>query len=266
MTSMQGVHDFTLDARETSARFTGMKYIYGGTFDMGMAGIAEPVHKVTLSPFYIDSTEVTQADYKALIGSDPSQYANHPLNPVEEVTMFDIVLYCNERSKREGRDTVYTYTAKTGTPQIGLQNLDNFVIYYDRAGYRLPTEAEWEYACRAGSGTKFYWGDVPSLDYCWAQNNAGGHTNQVATKKANAWGLYDMIGNDWEYCTDLDTVYTSASQTDPVGAATGWRRQLRGGAWHEAYDHPWMYCANRHSEVPTCRDNNVGFRCVFPDM
>ena len=263
---LQGTHDFTLLARATGTRIDGMKYLMGGLFDMGQTGIAEPAHSVTLSPFYIDSTEVTQADYKAVLGVDPSQYANHPQNPVEEETWFDAVLYCNARGKKEVRDTVYSYTSISGTPGNGCQNLGGVTIHYDRAGYRLPTEAEWEYACRAGSRTNFYWGNNPDTGYCWTSDNSGWHSNIVATKRPNAWGLYDMSGNCWEWCGDLDGPYSSAAQTDPIGAASGTNRMLRGGAFHESWTDTRLYSAKRNPDTPTVRDNNVGFRCVFPDL
>ena len=130
--------------------------------------------------------------------------------------------------------------------------------------FRLPTEAEWEYACRAGTTTRFCYGDSDSGlgEYAWYSSNAGSKTHSVGQKRPNGWGLFDMHGNVWEWCEDWygKDYYPSSPQTDPQGPKTGDRRVLRGGSWNYS---PW-YCrsANRSWLVPTSADSSFGFRVV----
>ncbi|MBN2038156.1 MAG: formylglycine-generating enzyme family protein, partial [Chitinispirillaceae bacterium] len=192
----------------TGAR--GMKLITGGTFFMGSTNgysVELPVHSVTVSAFYMDTTEVTQADYRALMGVNPSYFTGDSLRPVEYITWFDAVLYCNARTKADGKDTVYSYTSVSGTPGDSCTALGGLAVDFAKSGYRLPTEAEWEYACRAGSTTDYYWGgsyppataaDTLAVDNnaVW-RHNSNFSTARVGTKLANAFGLYDMSGNVW---------------------------------------------------------------------
>ena len=189
-----------------------------------------PAHNVTLSyDYYMDSTEVTQDNYFVLLGINPSLFTGNVNRPVENCTWFDAVLYCNARSKRDGLDTVYTYTSIVGTRGNGTIALGGFGIDQSRIGYRLPTEAECEYACRAGNTTEYYWGrgypvathdDTLALDsnVVWNHNSPSG-TQPVATKKPNAFRLYDLIGNVAEWCNDWYGTYTATQQTDPTGPA-----------------------------------------------
>jgi formylglycine-generating enzyme required for sulfatase activity len=260
-----------------------MKYVPSDTFTMGQAnlyntvdghvlGDAYPVHKVTLSAFYIDSTEVTQADFLNLMSYYPSVNVNQPQYAIDGATWYDAVLYCNTRSKLGGLDTVYTFSSisKTGNAPNGIRttSLANCAIHYERTGYRLPTEAEWEYACRGGTRTSEYWGDAQDSAYIWATNNANGHTNQVAKKLPNAYKLYDMAGNVWEWTSTFTVQFTSDAQIDPVGPTTGTNGvQLRGAAWHEGYGDIQFYSACRHSErgLGGTSFNNVGFRVVLSE-
>ncbi|MBN2189148.1 MAG: SUMF1/EgtB/PvdO family nonheme iron enzyme, partial [Chitinispirillaceae bacterium] len=191
----------------------GMKLISGGTFSMGSMngyGDEQPVHSVTVSSFYMDTTEVTQAEYAGLMGTNPSAFssaAGWETRPVENLTWFDAVLYCNARSRSEGRDTVYSYVGINGIAGYGCSGLGSLAMDFAKNGYRLPTEAEWEYACRAGSATDYYWGgsyppataaDTLAMDnnaVWWHNSNFS--TARVGTKLANAFGLYDMSGNVW---------------------------------------------------------------------
>jgi len=237
---------------------------------------ATPVHRVTVSSFYMDTTDVTQASYQALMGVNPSYFdtgAMAPRKPVESMTWFDAVLYCNARSKHDGTDTVYSYTSVTGTPGNGCSGLGSLTISMSKSGYRLPTEAEWEYACRAGSTTDYYWGqsyppqtaaDTAQISaHAWWYNNTPYGTKPVATKPANAFGLYDMSGNVWQWCNDWYGSYSSGSQTDPMGAASGSYRVLRGGSWDCNYDLVILRSAYRGVNVPVNRENGgSGFRCV----
>jgi formylglycine-generating enzyme required for sulfatase activity len=276
---------------------SAMKLIPGGTFQMGSesqdvtcSGCSwgeQPVHSVTLSPFYMDTTEVTQGDFKSCMRVNPSNFQESPRNPVEMVTWYDAVLYCNARSKREGFDTVYQYTALLGQPRDGSEGegcrkLLGFKIDLSRNGYRLPTEAEWEYACRAGTTTEFFWGrnylsltdkDSLSIDsnavwfhslYVYRESKLFA-TLPVASKKPNAWGLYDMAGNVWEWCHDYNGEYSAEAQTDPAGPDTANSRILRGGSWCDhidSYNYRFLRSAFRSSDFPDSRTSFRGFRCV----
>lgn len=278
-----GVYNVALKNWPANARVLGMKYLPVDTFTMGQAGLnnsvdqaplgqAYPVHKVTLSAYYIDSTEVTEADFQDLMQYCPTANPGHVRYAIDAASWYDAALYCNARSKREKLDTMYSYTsaALSGTMPNAFHatNLAGCTIHYERAGYRMATEAEWEYACRGKTRTNTYWGTAPDSLYQWAGNNAGGHTNEVARKLPNAFKLYDMAGNVWEWCNDFTVQFTSAPQTDPVGPLTGTNGvQLRGAAWHENYGDVQFYSACRHAEsrLGGTFYNNVGFRVVLSE-
>lgn len=262
-----------------------MVSIPGGTFQMGSesqdiacSGCSwgeQPVHSVTLSAFNMDKTEVTQGDYKAIMGVNPSNFHDNPKKPVEMVTWFDAVLYCNARSKHDGLDTVYRFTTIFGKAGKGCRKLSDLKIDFTRNGYRLPTEAEWEYACRAGTTAEYYWGrnyqsltDEDSLTIdslvVWSHNSAIG-TQPVGSKKPNSWGLYDMAGNVWEWCNDHIGGYSVEAQTDPIGIDSANSRVLRGGSWCDQSDNfvfRFLRSAFRSSDFPDRGTSFRGFRCV----
>jgi formylglycine-generating enzyme len=175
-------------------------------------------------------TEVTQEQYEAVMGSNPSNFKGPDL-PVERVTWYEAVEYCNELSRQEGLDPCYSGS--------GASMLCDFTAN----GYRLPTEAEWEYACRAGTETDFHTGNMthsgsspldPALDRAgWYFGNSGSTTHPVGEKEPNAFGLYDMHGNVWEWCWDwyASDYYASSPAEDPRGPASGSDRVVRGGSW-----------------------------------
>lgn len=250
----------------------GMKAIPGGRFRMGEAGLSEPVHDVAISPFDLDSAPVTQGAYEALMGANPSHFRGDPLRPVETVTWFDAVLFCNARSKAESRDTVYAYSGVEGRPGNGCVTLRG--LRADRAarGYRLPTEAEYEYAARAGTTGEFFWGDTLDGDYLWYYANADGTTQPVARKRPNAFGLYDMNGNLWEWTGDWWAPYgTEAAEAaeparDPAGPDTGSYRVLRGGSWYTYAPYIVGSAFRYHLEsAPRLRPprDYYGFRCAM---
>jgi len=181
------------------------------------------------------------------------------------VSWGDAVLYCNARSKRDSLDSVYTYTSVSGTPGDGSE-LNGVFIDTSKKGYRLPTDAEWEYACRAGTTTEFYWGNDTTTtgDYTWYWSNSDSVTHNVATKIPNVTGLYDMAGNVWEWCNDFysATYYTISPSTNPGGPSTGTTRVVRGGG---RYNGPTgMKSANRDRGDLTYREKVLGFRVVLP--
>jgi len=236
----------------------GMKLIPAGTFQMGSTNgesDERPVHTVTVSSFYMDSTEVTQREYSRLMGTNPSNFSGDN-KPVEQVSWWDAIKYCNARSREAGLTPVYNETS-------GSCN-------FSANGYRLPTEAEWEYACRAGTTTKYYWGEstskstisqyanYDSTSYYFGESSSLYGTHAVATNRPNSFGLYDMSGNVWEWCNDWKGRYSSGSQTDPRGPTTGSRRVGRGGGW--SYGPVLLRSAFRNRYGPTDVCNDLGFR------
>ena len=249
----------------------GYVLIEGGTFTMGSPedephrwwGDQELQHEVTLTrDFYLSTTEVTQAQWVSVMGSNPSFFSGCDNCPVEKITWYDAVDYCNALSIQEGLTPVY--------------EVDGAEVAWDPSayGYRLPTEAEWEYACRAGTTTAFYNG--PGINYgpgCYADPNldeiawycenssgakAGKRTQEVGQKLPNAWGLYDMSGNDWEWCWDWFANYTEDPVTDPTGPESGSARVGRGGGYFH-YVGDCRSAARLHPR-PTYSDEGLGLR------
>ncbi len=226
----------------------GMVYIPGGTFMMGSpSGEANrssdegPQHKVTISPFYMGKYQVTQAQWEAVTGNNPSSFkgANRP---VESVSWEDAAEFCKNLSKKTGKT------------------------------YRLPTEAEWEYACRAGTTTPFYFGETITPDivnydgnYPYGSASKGTYrqqTTDVGNFSPNPFGLYDMHGNVWEWCLDIyaSDIYNRHQKTDPIYTDSGDYRVVRGGSWYSNA----QYCrsADRYGNTPAYRYTSIGFRFV----
>jgi formylglycine-generating enzyme required for sulfatase activity len=255
-----------------------MVSIPAGTFQMGDTNTAigaTPVHNVSLGAFTISQTLVTQKQYQAVMDTNPAYFDYGGTWPVDMVSWYDAALYCNALSKLAGKDTVYTFTSISGTPGAGCYGLGNININYTKNGYRLPTEAEWEYACRAGTTTDYYWGrnyppttsaDTLAIDSnaVWYHNSPDS-TQPVATKKPNAWGLYDMSGNLWEWCNDWYGSYSDSSQTNPTGATSGIFYVLRGGSWLSLYPANSLCSAYRgynYVDDLLLRNSDYGFRVV----
>ena len=206
-----------------------LKLIPAGEFQMGSTehDSEKPRHLVTISrPFYLGVYPVTQHEYMQMIKKNPSSFSGSDRLPVETVSWFEAVAFCNELSRKEGLKPFFA---------INGQSVE--VPEWNGPGYRLPTEAEWEYACRAGTTTRFSFGDdEKSLgEHAWYDKNSGTQTHPVGEKKPNPFGLYDMHGNVWEWCWDwFDASYynNDSSYVDPKGQKTGEARVLRGGSWH----------------------------------
>jgi formylglycine-generating enzyme required for sulfatase activity len=227
----------------------------GGTFTMGDEDeIDSPLHEVTVSAFYIDTHLVTQDQYKELMGKNPSRWKGDE-NPVEQIRWSDAVKYCNARSSAQGLDACY--------------DLNTWKCDFTANGYRLPTEAEWEYACRAGTTTAYFFGDDASKlkEYAWFKDNSRGKPRPVGQKPANPWGLYDMHGNVWEWCNDFYQVdyYPESPKENPRGPETGETKIVRGGAWKfsaESCRSGYRYNENP-GYVDACFGYDIyGFRCV----
>jgi formylglycine-generating enzyme required for sulfatase activity len=236
-----------------------MKDIPGGIFSMGEASIADTVHQVTVSAFAMQETPVTQEQYLAVMGVNPAYSVGDLTRPVETVSWYDAVLYCNALSNLSGLDTCYTYTSADAS---------DAVCDFAKQGYRLPTEAEWEYACRAGTTTTYWWGSDTtgfSQYVYYPTYNSGTTTTAVATTSPNAFGLYDMTGNGWKWCNDwFFMTYSSSAAFDPKGPATGSARVMRGGAWIGSFFvlENYYRSATRVPLAPSTRNEFCGFSCV----
>lgn len=230
-----------------------MLHLPAGGFRMGSTKFRDeqPVRLVKLThPFALSETEVTQAQYRTVMRENPSQFKDKPDSadrPVEQVSWLDAVRYCNKLSEREGLKPCYQIQGDE------VRWLDSRC-----AGYRLPTEAEWEYAARADQSYE-YAGSNDLDSVAWHGPNAQNETHPVATKNANSWFLHDLSGNVWEWVWDrYHDSYAGAEKLDPTGPQKGENRVVRGGSYFlEAGD---ARVANRDWSAPSDRFRNYGFR------
>lgn len=256
------------DIEDGFIRITGGSFLMGSPEDEAWRSDDETQHSVTVSDFYMSPYEVTQKEYEDAMGNNPSSFSGDDL-PVESVSWLDAVSYCNVRSQQEGLTPVYV--------------IDGQNVSWDRSadGYRLPTEAEWEYACRAGTTTPFYMENSPSAeeanyyghypygieDNYFSQSNLevkpGEYretTVAVESFSANPYGLYNMHGNVAEWTWDIYGAYPDGEQIDPIGADSGTRRVYRGGGWND-------FAKNMRSAYRAMMDQdkgsfNIGIRLV----
>ena len=221
-----------------------MKFVYisAGDFMMGTPNGApgkrsdEAYHKVVLTKgYYLATTEVTQVQWKQVMGDEPSRFHGDENRPVENVSWTDALAFCKK---------------------LGAM---------DKKTYRLPTEAEWEYACRAGSKEQYAGGDEKSVsEMAWFGKNADKTTHPIGKKNPNAWGLYDMQGNVMEWCSDRFAAYKDGEATDPnseVSPDERAPRVIRGGSWQRGMNE--MRSAHRFQTNPKKRDDEIGFRVVM---
>ena len=243
-----------VQSSRTITNSIGMKLVLipKGTFTMGSpieeegAENDEDQHQVTISnDYYLGMTEVTQGQYEKVMGTNPSHFqkrvirkSDSSMYPVETVSWEDAVEFCKRLSelpeeKKAGRV------------------------------YRLPTEAEWEYACRASSTTAYSFGAsaTPLGDYAWFRGNSDQQTHPVGEKQANAWGLYDMHGNVWEWCSDWYGDYPKGAVSDPIGPKASTGRVIRGGGWFNGTAD--CRSAIRDRPDPSLRDNRISFRVAL---
>lgn len=242
---VKGKAHYVRAVRGPAPLITDFHLVPAGSFTMGQDGgdaypYDGPAHDVTLTQsFYMAAHEVTQAQWEAIMGTNPSANSGCPDCPVENVSWDDVQAFITALCQREG--------VPAGT-------------------YRLPTEAEWEYACRAGTTTQYYWGNDPDVAYMWDGSNSNDQTHPVGQKLPNALGLYDMSGNVWEWCQDwydesnANGGYSGNPDTDPVGPATGALRIARGGCYNcTSRD---ARSAARGRTPPATRQATLGFRLV----
>jgi formylglycine-generating enzyme required for sulfatase activity len=294
------VSDGSLSASDTflltvnSAAPTGFALIPQGAFTMGdsLDGLSDaPTRTVTLDAFYMGKYEVTKAEWDEVrtwglsngytdLAAGSGKASNHP---VQTITWYDMVKWCNARSQKEGlTPAYYTNDAQTTIYKTGSVNVTNAQVKWSASGYRLPTEAEWEKAARGGlSGKRFPWGDTIShsqanydassgfsYDSSGSVNNyhptyATGsmpYTSPVGAFAANDYGLYDMAGNVWEWCWDWYGTYAAGSQTNPRGTTSGTERVFRGGSWVNFADS--CRVAGRNFSLPSITYFSLGFRVL----
>jgi formylglycine-generating enzyme required for sulfatase activity len=238
-----------------STNIEGMVWIPAGEFTMG-SPIDEAGRDMDEGPqtrmviphgFWMGKCEVTQGEFQAVMGTNPSNTRGDTNCPVEKVSWYDAMQYCAKRTQQE---------------KLSAKVPENYA-------YRLPTEAEWEYACRAGTATRFYYGDDKGEfrlgEYAWFIRNGDSMTHPVGTLKPNAWGLHDMHGNVWEWCFDRwQSILPGGSVTNLPVATEGSLRVARGGSW--LYESKACRSANRDDYSPSNRCSDVGFRVVLAPL
>jgi len=191
--------------------------------------------------FWLAAHEVTQGEYQTVMGKNPSKFQDNPSHPVERVGFYQAQDYCAAITRRE------TQAGRLSSGYV----------------YRLPTEAEWEYACRAGTTNLFSFGDDASIadQYAWTLENSEAQTHPVGLKRPNPWGLYDIHGNVWEWTLDWFDHYPEKALTDPVGPTGGTLKVFRGGSWNHTVE--LARSRNRFMMSPTNGINFVGFRLAL---
>ncbi|MCL1994119.1 MAG: formylglycine-generating enzyme family protein [Spirochaetes bacterium] len=255
-------------------------WVSAGTFQMGTDDDewrAQPAHQVVLSQgFFMGIAPVTQAQWAYVmsgntngVSATPSHFHGNPALPVENVSWYDVLVFANRLSVAEGLSPVYRIGGSTNPYDWGVVPRSRGVawdaveIAAGANGFRLPTEAQWEYAARAGTTTTWSFGNEANTDYIWFSANSNNQTQEVRTRPPNPWGLYDMHGNVWEWVWDWFGNYPAYARTDPMGAVSGDRRGARGGSW--SYSLEYTPSAHRGMVNPFFSDFSIGFRLVRPE-
>ncbi len=232
-----------------------MVFVKGGTYDMGSnAGSPsdeEPIRQVELTSYHMSISEVTQEEWRAVMGNNPSLFKDGNL-PVEQVSWYDAITYCNKRSEMEGLTPCYNGSG------------DDITCNFDADGYRLPTEAEWEYAARGGlkSHNYRYSGSNRADEVAWYEKNSGFKPMAVAQKKPNELGIYDLSGNIWEWCWEWydENYYKNSPAVNPGGPSSGKKRSYRGGGC--CGREQFLRNTARYSLEPSFKRFDMGFRVV----
>ncbi|MDR2897674.1 MAG: formylglycine-generating enzyme family protein [Spirochaetaceae bacterium] len=270
---------------EVESEYAGtLVLIEAGTFDMGSPESEEghttdeTLHKVRLTNgFYMGKYEITQGQYEAVMGSNPSHFQVESRGytagdvqenrPVESVSWYDAIVFCNTLSMMEGLTPAYSKGGETdpgkwgAVPRRSDSDWNAITCNFDADGYRLPTEAEWEYACRAGTSYRAGTDTEDAISAAgWYRDNGKKMTREVGLKAANAYGLYDMLGNVSEWCWDWFGDIQGETQTNPTGTPTGSSRVIRGGGWFSVA--VYLRSADRDYNNPYSRDYIIGFRVV----
>lgn len=260
------------ESQATLTDYTGtgvgtLKAVQGGTFNNGTADM-------TVSSFRMSQYEITRTQFSAIMGSDPSDTAcsTGTSDPVQQANWYHAIAFCNKLSLLENLSPVYSVSGITDWAALAYASIptssnttwDAATADWSANGYRLPTEAEWQFAARGGNSSNGYTyaGSNTVGDVAWYSVNSSSKTHPAGTKTANELGLYDMSGNVWEWCWDRYGPYSATAQTDYRGAASGTSRIARGGSWH--YDATYCAVAYRGSNYPYNQYVHVGFRVVRP--
>lgn len=263
---------------EWKSSLLSMQYVEGGSFQMGSESEEadqdeNPVHTVKVDSFYLGTFPVTQDIYREIMHENPSEFsraADSEQRPVERVSWYEAVIFCNLLSSKEGLTPVYELKESRDPGQWGvMSDVDSFIwdqvkVHWNTAGYRLPTEAEWEYAARGGAKSRGYaYAGSNNPDKTAWYNSASG-TCRAAQKQPNELGLYDMSGNVFEWCWDLygKDYYEKSPADNPYGPEEGTARVIRGGSW--SFKEASMRSTGRGNSEPSKRSFDIGFRVLVP--
>ncbi len=251
-----------------------------GSDDPQALSIERPAHEVRFTYDYaLSPTEITQRQYAQIMGESALEkllgrgdFGRGDSLPVYNVTWYEAALFCNKMSKNDGLDTVYSYTAVCEVPGSCPYVLENLQIHYEEAGYRLPTEAEWEYALKQNAQTAYFWGSDSSQKYAWSSLNSEGGPQRVGQLQPTGNGLFDMAGNVWEWVNDWLGAYPDSLVVNPTGPhhlsleefEQSSQRPIRGGGWELGESH--LRTTNRRGpyEVPAATaSERIGFRIAL---